>query len=268
VRIEQGRLEEAASLLAPYEDHYAACEPLARLHLRAGEPALAAAAARRGLRELVGDALRGAPLVARLIEAELAAGHLEAADEASRQLADLAARVDSHVLAAETAIGTGRVRRAQGDVASAIASLEAATQHLAAGGRPILAGTARIELAEALAHAGDQAGAIGEARAAAAIFERVGARPGADRAAALLRRLGAVPARSPASRQQAVESLSARETEVLALVREGCSNADIAARLYISPKTAEHHVSRVLAKLGVRTRAEAAALAATLPASP
>ena len=85
----------------------------------------------------------------------------------------------------------------------------------------------------------------------------------------LLRRLGAAaPARSRERRGRALESLSARETEVLGLVREGCTNADIAARLYISPKTAEHHVSRVLAKLGVRTRTEAAALAATLPTTP
>jgi DNA-binding CsgD family transcriptional regulator len=269
VRIEQGRLEEAASLLAPYEDHYAACEPLARLHLRTGEPALAAAVARRGLRELAGDALRCAPLLARLIEAELAAGNLDAAADAARELADLVAPVDSPVLGAEAAIGVGRVRCAQGDVPSAIGSFEAAAQHLTAGGRPLLAATARMELAEALTLADERAAAIGEARAAAAIFERLGARTGSDRAAALLRRLGAAaPARSRENRERAVESLSRREAEVLVLIREGCSNADIAARLFISPKTAEHHVSRVLAKLGVRTRAEAAALAATLPTAP
>jgi DNA-binding CsgD family transcriptional regulator len=65
-----------------------------------------------------------------------------------------------------------------------------------------------------------------------------------------------------------VASLSAREAEVLALIQAGHTNAEIAKRLYISPKTAEHHVSRVLSKLGVRTRAEAAALAAARPAAP
>ena len=40
---------------------------------------------------------------------------------------------------------------------------------------------------------------------------------------------------------------------MLDLIRQGSTNAEIAARLYISPKTAEHHVSRILAKLGVRT---------------
>jgi DNA-binding NarL/FixJ family response regulator len=60
---------------------------------------------------------------------------------------------------------------------------------------------------------------------------------------------------------QTVAGLSDRERQVLALLREGLSNAGIAERLFISTKTTEHHVSRVLNKLGVRTRAEAAAVA-------
>ena len=56
--------------------------------------------------------------------------------------------------------------------------------------------------------------------------------------------------------------LTAREQEVLELIALGMSNARIARTLVISEKTAGHHVSRILTKLGVHNRAEAAAYAA------
>ena len=52
--------------------------------------------------------------------------------------------------------------------------------------------------------------------------------------------------------------LTVREVEVLDLVREGRTNTDIAARLFISDKTVEHHVSSILAKLHVTSRREVA----------
>jgi DNA-binding CsgD family transcriptional regulator/tetratricopeptide (TPR) repeat protein len=69
--------------------------------------------------------------------------------------------------------------------------------------------------------------------------------------------------RLPATRANPA-GLTARQLDVLALLSDGLSNADIAARLVISPKTADHHVSAILAKLDVHTRGEAAAAARRL----
>jgi DNA-binding NarL/FixJ family response regulator len=55
--------------------------------------------------------------------------------------------------------------------------------------------------------------------------------------------------------------LTQREAEVLALVAEGRTNRQIGQELFITPKTAGVHVSRILAKLGVAGRGEAAAIA-------
>jgi DNA-binding NarL/FixJ family response regulator len=99
--------------------------------------------------------------------------------------------------------------------------------------------------------------AITEARSALQSFDRMGASVDADRAAAFLREHGIRGRTGP----RGIGDLSKREREVLTLVAEGLSNAEIAARLYISVKTAGNHVSNILVKLGVRSRTEAAAFA-------
>ncbi len=99
--------------------------------------------------------------------------------------------------------------------------------------------------------------------AALELLERLGARPAADRVRASLREIGVdrLPARPRASTLDGPAMLTARQQEVLALISQGLTNAEIAERLYISTKTAGHHVSAVLRKLGVRSRTEAAAAA-------
>ncbi|OKK18598.1 LuxR family transcriptional regulator [Streptomyces sp. CB00455] len=91
-------------------------------------------------------------------------------------------------------------------------------------------------------------------------FEALGARPGVVRTRAVMRTRGIRPVRrGPRAATRANPyGLTNRELDVLKLLDEGLSDADIAARLYITPKTAGHHVGAVLTKLDVHTRHEAA----------
>jgi DNA-binding NarL/FixJ family response regulator len=85
-----------------------------------------------------------------------------------------------------------------------------------------------------------------------------------------MRSLGirSVPVGQRAATRENPLGLTQREQEVLELLSEGRTNAGIAAKLVISPKTVDHHVSSVLAKLGVSTRTEAAAAAKRAAAIP
>ena len=97
------------------------------------------------------------------------------------------------------------------------------------------------------------------------IARGLGAEPLTRRVAGRLRELGL---RVPPGQREATRAnpagLTARQLEVLALVVEGLTNAEIAERLVVSPRTAEHHVAAVLSKLGAATRRDAARRAAEL----
>jgi DNA-binding CsgD family transcriptional regulator len=99
-------------------------------------------------------------------------------------------------------------------------------------------------------------------RQAISEFERLGAIPAVAEAT---KRVRALLARGPRPATRAnPANLTPRELEVLALVREGLRNVDIAATLVVSEKTVDHHVSAILRKLGVRSRTEAGAAASRL----
>ena len=118
------------------------------------------------------------------------------------------------------------------------------------------------EAALALVGAGDEPGL----RRALTELQRLGARPAAGIVARRLRDRGVrgVPSGPHRVTQHNPASLTAREIEVLALIAQGLRNTDIAERLFLSPKTVDHHVSAILRKLDVRTRGEAGAEAARL----
>ena len=97
------------------------------------------------------------------------------------------------------------------------------------------------------------------------VLTRLGARPAAQMVARKLRERGARVPRGPRqATQENPGGLTGRQLEVLALLADGLSNAEIADRLVVSQKTVDHHVSAILKKLAVRSRAQAAAEAARL----
>ncbi|GAA2203489.1 helix-turn-helix transcriptional regulator [Sinomonas flava] len=259
LRIRQGRFEEAARLIDDASDRVEVLGPRARLHLAQGRSDLAAAVARQALRQLDGDRLRAAPLLLVLVDAELASGNVEAAGEAAEELARMAELTAVSTVAAQAALAVGRTAAARGDP-------DEAAERFAAGLAVMHDGAALLRAALHLALARAQAGsrpadATVNAQTAFAVYERLGA-PEAASASELLRELGR-PA-SPAPRPSApLAALTHREREVLDLLPRGLTNPDIAQRLHITPRTAEHHVSSILSKLGLRNRSEAAAFAAS-----
>ncbi|WP_219415830.1 LuxR family transcriptional regulator [Pseudonocardia nigra] len=251
LRVRQGRLEEAAQLLGGHEHDPAAVAPIARLHLARGDAELAVCVLRRHLTRH-GDGVLHAPVLTLLAEAEIAAGRVENAEVVGGRLRELA--TGSHALVVALAdYVAGLACDAAGDE-EAVRHLEAALGRFGSAGLPYEEARTRLALARALA-ATSPGIAMAEAHAALEQFEQMSAAPDADAAASVLRRLGGPGRRRP----RRAGPLTQRETEVLGLLTEGMSNEQIAQRLTISRRTAEHHVSSVLAKLGVVSRAEAVA---------
>jgi DNA-binding CsgD family transcriptional regulator len=199
-----------------------------------------------------GEGLPAVPMLALAVQAKLALGENDAARAAAARLAAIAQRAGRAPMDGAAELARARVEQSCGGAADAY--FAAACDRFEQAGMPFEAAVARLEWAEAQAVRAPGIAAE-DARSAAAAFERLGARRHADRAAALLRALGAGSPPGP----RAAGALTRREHEVLELLGHGLSNPEIGRRLFISPKTAEHHVGRILSKLGLRNRAEAAA---------
>jgi DNA-binding CsgD family transcriptional regulator len=259
LRVRQGRLDEAQRLLEGYESHPVARRALATIALARGQVALAEDLVRLCLDGEAASDPGCAPALELLVQVRLARDDVSAAGKALERLADLAAGSGDGRVAAFAELAAGRVRAAEGDDRASV-HLQAALRSFAALDLPLEATRAQLALAGALAQPAPEA-AVAEARLAFRTFERIGATADADAAAGLLRRLGTGGRAWPRSHG----ALTKRETEVLALLAAGCSNTEIAQRLSISRRTAEHHVAHILSKLDLRSRAEAAAFAVREP---
>jgi DNA-binding CsgD family transcriptional regulator len=260
LRLRQGRLEEARRLLDGSESHPVARRTLGAIALARGELALAEDLTRLCLDGQPTSDPGCAPALDLLVQIRLARDDRAGAGEALEQLTALAAGSDDGRTAAFAELAAGRVGASDGDERTTT-HLQGAVRGFTALELPLEAARAQLELARALAGAAPEA-AVAEARLALRTFERIGATADADATGGLLRELDSAGRAWP----KRYGTLTKRETEVLSLLAEGCSNAQIADRLYISRRTAEHHVANILSKLDLRSRAEAAAYAVrTLP---
>jgi len=155
------------------------------------------------------------------------------------------------MVAAESTRADGRQDLASWDAAHAAWELL---------GQPYPAAYALLHAARAAIARGDRDAAAARLRPAGQLAGRVAARPLLQQ---ISRQARQARVELPVPGEAAAPSrfgLTERETEVLRLVAEGRGNRDIAAELFISPKTASVHVSNILGKLGVSTRTEAAAV--------
>jgi DNA-binding CsgD family transcriptional regulator len=255
LRVRQGRYEEAERLLDGIEWHPIARRAAATIAVERGQLGLAWDLARLCFEGVDPADLACAPLFDVLVGIQLAQDDLPGARETLGRLTRLADDSGDDRARAFVEFAAGRVGAAEGDQRAA-SHLKRALERFAALPLPLEAARAQLELARAIARDAPGA-AITEAKLALARFERLGAAHDADAAAALLRALGSAGRASARARGP----LTPRETEVLSLLRAGLSNAEIAERLYISRRTAEHHVASILSKLDLRSRAEAAAYA-------
>ncbi len=219
---------------------------MALLRLAQGRAGAAAAAVRRAVGQ-TDDPSRLAALLPAQVEIAIAAGEQEEARAARAALEAVGALHPSALVGATVAETSGAVALADGDARGALTALRAAEQAWRELDAPYEAARVRARVALACRALGDEDSALLELDAARTVFAGLGARPDVAR----LDRLAG----------DAVAGLSPRELQVLRLVAGGATNRAIAAELVLSERTVDRHVSNILAKLGVSSRAAATAYA-------
>jgi DNA-binding winged helix-turn-helix (wHTH) protein/DNA-binding CsgD family transcriptional regulator/tetratricopeptide (TPR) repeat protein len=236
---------------------------LARLRTRRGDPGSAGLLEESlALAAQSGTVQRLAPVRCARAEAAWLEGRHEAIAAEVNAVLELATRKRHPWFVGELAYWSWK---AGVQIEASAACAEPYALQIAGRWQEAAAGWARLgcpyEQARALAEGDESA-----QRAALDMLDALGARPLADRIRRGLRAAGArAIARGPrASTRTNPAGLTAREVEVLALVAEGCQNAQIGARLFRSARTVDHHVESIISKLAVASRAEAVAAARRL----
>jgi ATP/maltotriose-dependent transcriptional regulator MalT len=252
---QQAEIHRLRGEFARAEDGYHAasergCEPqpgLALLRL-AQRRADAACAAIRRLISTTSDRLRRARFLPAYLEITLSMGDLEEARVARDELRELAHAFDSDVLRAVVAQADGAIALAEGDAQAALDPLRCAFEQWQRLEAPYEAARVRVLLGQACRALGDEETAALEHKAARSEFARLGAQPE-------LVRLDAPTAHA---RPTPGHPLTTRELQVLRLISSGRTNKEIASELCLSERTIDRHVSNILNKLDVPTRAAAA----------
>lgn len=181
----------------------------------------------------------------------LAAGEVEDARNACRELEEIAASFDTGVPGAIAAQARGAVDLAEGNAQATLGSFRRAFEVWQRIEAPYAAARVRVLIGLACRALGDEDGADLEFDAARSIFERLGATPDIVRIDSL--------AKGVASSN--THRLTPREVQVLRLVSAGKTNAAVAAELSLSERTIERHLSNIFTKLDLSTRTAATAWA-------
>lgn len=253
-----GQLRESSA--TEWTAYVGAC--MVELLLTAGEPEAAHATAAAELERVRGreEQLYTPALVSVAIRA---AADVGARDEADRLAAWLSGFLDDDappIALAHLAGAVAERARARGE--SSAEQWDVVAREWDRLEHPYRAAYARVREAEARLADGDREAAAGALSVAITVAEALGATPLADWAQSLVTRKRLRPAvvRQLASAGPE-ERLTRREREVLTLVAEGRTNRQIGSALHITEGTAALHVSRILSKLDVKNRGEAAAIA-------
>jgi DNA-binding CsgD family transcriptional regulator/tetratricopeptide (TPR) repeat protein len=199
----------------------------------------------------------------RLVSAELALGQIDAAQAVARRASGLARSVGLAGAAAAADRAESMVAAARGDRSAAATWALSALRRSESIGADLDSAQAHILAGVAIAEE-DQPAAAKHFTAAHELAERGGAHRTSDEAARELRRIGRRVGRggTRGARSAGLDTLSIREREIADLVASGMTNRQIAARLFLSEKTIESHLSKTFTKLGIASRAALAAAVA------